>query len=123
MITGGGDTTMVALTWTLSFLLNNRRWLRKAQEELDVHVGKERLVNESDLSKLECLQAIVKEALRLHPPVLLYPRLCHEDIRTFDVSTVSNATVDMTEDAGLTNTKATPLEVLIKPRLSSKIYK
>ncbi|KAL4269527.1 hypothetical protein GQ457_HM000470 [Hibiscus cannabinus] len=80
MITGGGDTTMVALTWTLSFLLNNRQWLRKAQEALDIHVGRERLVNESDLSKLECLQAIVKETLRLHPPVLLYPRLCHEDI-------------------------------------------
>ncbi|KAE8100589.1 hypothetical protein FH972_018475 [Carpinus fangiana] len=68
MVSGGSDTTMVTLTWALSALLNNRHALRKAQEEVDIHVGKERLVNEKDINKLLYLQAIVKEALRLYPP-------------------------------------------------------
>ncbi|OMO74971.1 Cytochrome P450 [Corchorus olitorius] len=61
------DTTMVSLTWALSLLLNNRDALRKAQEELDTHVGKDRLVEESDIKNLVYLQAIVKETLRLYP--------------------------------------------------------
>lgn len=68
MISGGTDTTTVTLTWALSLLLNNPHALRKAQEELDVHVGRERLVNEADINKLIYLQAIVKETLRVYPP-------------------------------------------------------
>lgn len=61
------DTTMVTLTWALSLLLNNRNALKKAQEELDINVGKEKAVNESDINKLVYLQAIIKETLRLYP--------------------------------------------------------
>ncbi|MGD7340651.1 cytochrome P450, partial [Ralstonia pseudosolanacearum] len=35
----GSDTTMLTLTWILALLLNNRRVLKKAQDELDRHVG------------------------------------------------------------------------------------
>lgn len=59
---------MVVLTWTLSLLLNHRDALRKAQDELDMVVGRERLVEESDIGNLVYLQAIVKETLRLYPP-------------------------------------------------------
>lgn len=65
---------MVVLTWVLSLLLNNRDALRKAQDELDVHVGRERVVQESDISNLVYLQAIVKEALRLYPPGDMYQK-------------------------------------------------
>ncbi|KAK6125575.1 hypothetical protein DH2020_040685 [Rehmannia glutinosa] len=40
----------------------------------------------------------------------------------FELSTVSDEAVDMTESAGLTNIKATPLDVLIVPRLSPSLY-
>ncbi|GMY11641.1 Cytochrome P450 82A3 [Fagus crenata] len=62
------DATMILLTWTLSLLLNNEHVLRKAQEELNIHVGKDRHVDESDVINLIYLQAIVKETLRLYPP-------------------------------------------------------
>ena len=71
LIEGGTDTTSVTLTREISLLLNNPHALRKAQEELDIHVDKERLVNETDISKLECLQVIIKETLRLYPPAPL----------------------------------------------------
>ncbi|KAF5809056.1 putative cytochrome P450 [Helianthus annuus] len=67
LIAGGSDTTTIMLTWTLSLLLNNRHTLRKAQEELDTQVGKDRRVNESDIKNMVYLQAIVKETLRLYP--------------------------------------------------------
>ncbi|KAF3945984.1 hypothetical protein CMV_027699 [Castanea mollissima] len=38
-------------------------------------------------------------------------------LHMYDISIPSDAKVDMTETVGLTNNKATPLEVLIKPRL------
>ncbi|XP_057975857.1 cytochrome P450 CYP82D47-like [Malania oleifera] len=80
MILGGSDTTMVVLTWALSLLLNNPHALKKAQDELDIHVGRERRVDEADISKLVYLQAITKETLRLYPPAPLGgPREFAED--------------------------------------------
>ncbi|KAF9602117.1 hypothetical protein IFM89_025162 [Coptis chinensis] len=43
-------------------------------------------------------------------------------LQGFDFETPSDAFVDMTESAGLTNLKATPLHVLITPRLHSSLY-
>ncbi|KAG6766897.1 hypothetical protein POTOM_028074 [Populus tomentosa] len=67
VILAGSDTTMVTLTWALSLLLNNPQVLKKAKDELDIHVGKDRLVDESDINNLIYLQAIIKETLRLYP--------------------------------------------------------
>lgn len=64
---GGGDTTQVTMTWALSLLLNNEDILKKAQLELDKQVGREKLVEESDVKKLLYIQAIVKETMRLYP--------------------------------------------------------
>ncbi|GKU99049.1 hypothetical protein SLEP1_g11959 [Rubroshorea leprosula] len=67
LILGASDTTMVTLTWALSLPLNNLHVLKKVQEELDIHVGKDRHVEESDVKNLVFLQAIVKEILWLYP--------------------------------------------------------
>lgn len=71
MILAGSDTTTVTLIWALSLLLNKPHLLKKAQEELDIHVGKDRFVQESDTSKLVFIQAIIKETLRMYPPAPL----------------------------------------------------
>nr|QNS29938.1 cytochrome P450 [Nothapodytes nimmoniana] len=205
LILGGHDTTTITLTWALSLLLNNRHALRKAQSELDLHVGRNRPVHESDIQNLKYLQAIVKETLRLYPAVPL--SVAHEamedcvvanfhipagtrlmvnlwklhrdphiwsdplkfnperfltehinlDVRGqdfelipfgsgrrmcpgitsslqilhltlarllhgFNLGTISNSSVDMTESSGLTDHKATPLEVTLIPRLCSEVY-
>ncbi|XP_027353750.1 cytochrome P450 CYP82D47-like [Abrus precatorius] len=204
LIAGATDTTTVTLTWGLSLLLNNRHALIKIQEELDEHVGKERLVNESDIKKLVYLQAVVKETMRLYPAgPLSGPREFTQDcslggyhikagtrfilniwklhrdprvwldalefqperfldthkgvdvkgqhfellpfgggrracpgisfglqmthlalasfLQAFEVMTPSNAQVDMSATFGLTNIKTTPLDVLVKPRLSHQL--
>ncbi|XP_059454451.1 cytochrome P450 CYP82D47-like [Corylus avellana] len=66
VILGGTDTTQVTMTWVLSLLLNNQEVLKKAQQELDVQVGRERQVKESDIKNLVYLQAIIKESTRLY---------------------------------------------------------
>ncbi|XP_023764427.1 cytochrome P450 CYP82D47 [Lactuca sativa] len=80
IIASSADTITVTLTWTLSLLLNNRFALQNVQEEIEKHVGKGRRVNDSDISKLVYLQAIVKESLRLYPAApLAAPREFSED--------------------------------------------
>ncbi|KAI4336929.1 hypothetical protein L6164_015399 [Bauhinia variegata] len=43
-------------------------------------------------------------------------------LQAFEITTPSNAPVDMTATFGLTNIKTTPLEVFVKPRLSPLVY-
>lgn len=207
LVAGGTDTTAVTLIWGLALLLNNPLAIKRAQAELDVHVGRDRLVKESDLRKLVYLQAIVKETLRLYPAGPLSgmreftqdctikgyhvpagtrlitnlwkiqrdPRIwerpdefeperfltgAHKDVdmtgqhfelipfgagrracpgasfgvqmaqltlasllHGFDMRTAQDdGVVDMTAVAGLTIGKATPLEVMVRPRLSPSAY-
>ncbi|KAL4634618.1 hypothetical protein ACB092_04G212800 [Castanea dentata] len=199
------DTIIKATCLALSLLLNNRETLKKAQQELDVQVGRERQVKESDVKNLEYLQAILKETMRLYPaaPLLVphesledctlagynipsgtrllvnVPKLhqdprvwvdptefrperfltAHKDVdvkgqhfelipfgsgrrmcpgisfalqvtqltlatllHAFEIATPSDEPVDMTEKGGLTNLKATPLEVNLTPRLEAQVY-
>ncbi|KAE8675296.1 Cytochrome P450 82A3 [Hibiscus syriacus] len=205
LILGGSDTTAGTMTWAISLLLKHRDMLRKAQEELDFHVGQERAVDDSDIKNLVYLQAIIKETLRLYPAgPLLGPREAMNDctiagyhvpantrlivnvwkiqrdsrvwpdpsafiperfltshadtdvrgqqfelipfgsgrrscpgasfalqvlhltlarfLHAFELTTPSNQQVDMTESPGLTIPKATPLDVLLKPRLPANVY-
>ncbi|XXG55691.1 hypothetical protein AAC387_Pa03g3301 [Persea americana] len=205
LILAGTDTTAATLTWALSLLLNNPGVLKKAQDELDTQVGKERNVEESDIQNLVYLQAIIKETMRLYPAAPLAiphqamescyingysvpagtwlipnlwkvqrdPRMwsdpeefrperfltSHSNIdfrgqhfeyipfgsgrrscpgisfamqvmhltlarllHGFDVMSPLGEPVDMSEGLGMTMPKMTPLEVLITPRLPSKVY-
>ncbi|XP_018817463.1 cytochrome P450 CYP82D47-like [Juglans regia] len=67
LILAGTDTTTVTMTWALSLLLNNREALKKVQQELDLQIGRDRLVMESDVKNLVYLQAVIKETMRLYP--------------------------------------------------------
>ncbi|KAI3821087.1 hypothetical protein L1987_08644 [Smallanthus sonchifolius] len=61
------DTMTATLTWALALLINNPLVLKKAQQELENHVGRDRKVEESDMSNLVYLEAIIKETMRLYP--------------------------------------------------------
>ncbi|KAH6810243.1 hypothetical protein C2S51_024005 [Perilla frutescens var. frutescens] len=201
LMSAGSDAIMVTLTWALSLLLNNPSALKKAQEEVDAHISKDRHVNDFDIKNLVYLRAVVKETMRLYPagPIIgfhsaledctlstghhvpsgtrllvniwkiqrdekLWPEplefrperfmTSHKDVdmrghnfelipfgsgrrscpgtslalqmvhltlasllHCFEFVKASDAEIDMTESSGLTNLKATPLEVYITPRL------
>ncbi|CAM8896547.1 unnamed protein product [Rhodiola kirilowii] len=67
LIIGATDNSSNAVEWAMAEMLNQPSIMRKAVEELDLVVGKERLVQESDIPELKYIKAILMEAFRLHP--------------------------------------------------------
>ncbi|KAM3740859.1 hypothetical protein ACB098_08G131300 [Castanea mollissima] len=77
----GTETTSSTLEWAMAELLHNPEALSSAKAELEQVIGKGNPVQESDILQLPYLQAIVKETLRLHPPLpFLLPRKARADV-------------------------------------------
>ncbi|KAI4368650.1 hypothetical protein MLD38_017185 [Melastoma candidum] len=76
LFTAGTDTSSSIIEWSLAEMLNNRSILKKAQDEMDRVIGRNRRLLESDIPKLPYLQAICKETFRKHPSTPLnLPRI------------------------------------------------
>ncbi|KAH7852657.1 hypothetical protein Vadar_027503 [Vaccinium darrowii] len=84
----GTDSSAATMEWAMTLLVNHPEVLEKTRAELDAYVGKDRLIDEPDLSKLNYLKAIILETFRLFPAgPLLVPRTPSSDctIGGFDV--------------------------------------
>ncbi|XVF77121.1 hypothetical protein PTKIN_Ptkin14bG0015200 [Pterospermum kingtungense] len=69
------DTSFVTLEWAISELLKNPRVMKKAQAEVRQVFNRKGNVDDEGLHELEYLKLVIKENLRLHPPLpLLLPR-------------------------------------------------
>lgn len=81
MFVGGTDTTYTVLEWAMSELLRHPKAMEKLQNEV-TKIGNGKLfITENDLDKLNYLKAVIKETLRLYPPVpLLVPRESTQDV-------------------------------------------
>ncbi|KAK6921150.1 Cytochrome P450 [Dillenia turbinata] len=81
MLIGGSETTTTAIEWTLSELIKNPKVMTKLQQELENVIGLGKMVHESDLTRCDYLDMVIKESFRLHPvgPFLI-PRESVEDI-------------------------------------------
>lgn len=81
MFIAGSDTSGSTTEWAMSELLRNSEVMQKARKELIQVIGTSNEVTESDIPRLPYIQAIVKETLRLHPPVpLLLPYVAGNDV-------------------------------------------
>ncbi|PWA63070.1 cytochrome P450 [Artemisia annua] len=89
----GTETSAITVEWTLAELINHPNIMKKAVEEIDQVVGKNRLLQESDIPNLPYLQAIVKESLRLHPVAPLIQRLSTEDCTLGGYHIPANTTI------------------------------
>ena len=82
MFVGGTDTTSAALEWAMSELVRNPIIMKKVQEEVRTIVGHKSNVEERDVNKMHYLKCVIKETLRMHPPVaLVVPRVTRSDIK------------------------------------------
>ncbi|KAH9320252.1 hypothetical protein KI387_022021, partial [Taxus chinensis] len=76
----GGLLTTISTEWAMNEMLRNPHVSQKLQAEIESIVGKDHMVNESDLGHMEYLQCVVKETLRLYPPdPLMLPHESRED--------------------------------------------
>ncbi|OVA15923.1 Cytochrome P450 [Macleaya cordata] len=78
--TAGTDTSALTMEWIMSALLNHPDVLEKVKAEIDVHVGHHRLLDETDIPKLQYLHCVINETLRLYPVgPLLVPHASSEE--------------------------------------------
>ncbi|KAK9114883.1 hypothetical protein Syun_021680 [Stephania yunnanensis] len=69
------------VNWAFAELLRHPKLMKRVQDELRDVVGMDRMVEETNLPKLNYLNMVIKETMRLHPVVpLLIPHESTEDI-------------------------------------------
>ncbi|XP_074305311.1 cytochrome P450 71A25-like [Silene latifolia] len=76
----GVETTSTALEWAMSELLIDPHAMKKLQDEVRVFSYAETIINEDDLKNMKYLKAVIKETLKLHPPLplLLFHQSSHD---------------------------------------------
>jgi cytochrome P450 len=83
-IGAGTDTTATAIRMTMLHLMTNPDAYRKLQTEVDTAIGDGRIksspITDAEAKQLPYLQAVIKEGLRIWPPVAgLMPKICDTD--------------------------------------------
>ncbi|KAK4394844.1 Trimethyltridecatetraene synthase [Sesamum angolense] len=82
LLAGGTESSTVTIIWAISELLKKPEYFKKATDELDRVIGRNRWVKEKDMPNLPYIDAIMKETMRLHPIApILTPRLAREDCK------------------------------------------
>jgi cytochrome P450 len=79
MLIAGHDTSTALLSWTLYLLGCHPEVMAKVQAEVDTVTGGGRLVDDH-LSRLPYLDQVVKESLRLYPPIHVGNRIAAADV-------------------------------------------
>ncbi|XP_074582887.1 cytochrome P450 71A1-like [Curcuma longa] len=82
MFTAGTDTTYTTLEWVMAELIKHPQKMRIAQEEIRRIVGSKKTIAEETVETMDYLTAVIKEALRMHPPLpLLVPHEATDDAK------------------------------------------
>jgi cytochrome P450 len=69
LILAGSETTSVALTFATYYLLHNNSCLVKLTDEIRQSFQKESEIDLLSVNRLQFLQAVIQEAMRLRPPI------------------------------------------------------
>ncbi|KAI4303817.1 hypothetical protein MLD38_039407 [Melastoma candidum] len=96
----GTDTSASSIVWTMTELMRHPAIMKKAQDEVRSVARGRSVFPESDLPNLNYLKSVVKESLRLHPPLpLLVPKTTIENCRIMGYDIPKGTTVFINETA------------------------
>ena len=76
IILAGTDTSAAAVVWAMTALMKSPIVMKKAQEEIRNVFGEKDFIGEDDIQKLPYLKAVIKETMRMYPPL---PLLIHRE--------------------------------------------
>ncbi|KAK9926711.1 hypothetical protein M0R45_023924 [Rubus argutus] len=96
MFLAGTDTTATLLEWTMGEIIKHPKVMSKLQNEVrgTVNKAEEDILTEDDLVDMHYLKAVIKETLRLHPPLsLLMPRISTQDVKISGYNIKANTQV------------------------------
>jgi cytochrome P450 len=79
ILIAGHDTSTALLAWSLYLLGAHPEDLARAQDEVDLHLGIETPTLDT-VNRLEFLERVNKEALRLYPPIHIGNRMAAQDL-------------------------------------------
>ena len=80
-IFAGHHTSSGTAAWVLLELLKDRALLRKTQAELDAILGEKGEVSFTSVREMHVLENVLKEVLRLHPPLIVLMRKVSQDLQ------------------------------------------
>ncbi|GAA6219728.1 cytochrome P450 27C1-like isoform X2 [Lates japonicus] len=78
LLLAGVDTTSNTLTWTLHLLSRNPQIQDRLYEEVSTSVPADHIPSASEITQMPYLKAVIKEALRMYPVVLMNARIFTE---------------------------------------------
>jgi len=84
MMFAGHHTSSGTASWTLIELLRNPAWMKRVVDELDSLYADGRDVSYQALREIPDLECSIKEALRLHPPLIILMRMVMHDFHYKD---------------------------------------
>uniref|UniRef100_A0A453QNU3 Cytochrome P450 76C4 n=1 Tax=Aegilops tauschii subsp. strangulata TaxID=200361 RepID=A0A453QNU3_AEGTS len=95
LFSAGSDTMALTVEWAMAELLRNPGVMAKVRTEIDDTLGGKETIGETDAAGLPYLQAVVKEAMRLHPvaPILLPHRAVEEGVEIGGYAVPEGSTV------------------------------
>jgi cytochrome P450 len=93
----GHETTANALTWTFYFLSQNPNIDAKLLEELKSVIGDTRTVTVQDIPKLEYTEKVLRESMRLFPPVWSMSRHVDSDFTLGDFTIPTGSSIVMSQ--------------------------
>lgn len=82
VFSAGTETTATVAEWVMTELIRHPNVMKKLQNEVRGILNGKQDITDNDLEKMSYLKAVIKETLRLHPPIpLLVPRAAREDVQ------------------------------------------